>query len=32
MNAFLKILDVERKADEHLVLIMDEAGWYKSAT
>jgi transposase len=30
MNAFLKILDVERKADEHFVLIMDQAGWHKS--
>ena len=30
MNAFLKILDAERKADEHFVLIMDGAGWHKS--
>jgi transposase len=30
MNAFLKILDHERKADEHFVLIMDQAGWHKS--
>ncbi len=30
MNAFLKILDVERKPDEHFVLIMDQAGWHKS--
>jgi transposase len=30
MNAFLKILDRERKADEHFVLIMDQAGWHKS--
>jgi transposase len=32
MNAFLKILDRERKADEHFVLIMDQAGWHKSKT
>lgn len=30
MNAFLKILDAERKPDEHFVLIMDQAGWHKS--
>jgi putative transposase len=30
MNAFLKILDRERAADEHFVLIMDQAGWHKS--
>jgi transposase len=30
MNAFLKILDAERKGDEHFVLIMDQAGWHKS--
>jgi len=30
MNAFLKILDAERKGDEHIVLIMDGAGWHKS--
>ena len=30
MNAFLKILEVERKTDEHFVLIMDQAGWHKS--
>ncbi len=30
MNAFLKILDNERKPDEHFVLIMDQAGWHKS--
>ena len=30
MNAFLKILDRERKPDEHFVLIMDQAGWHKS--
>jgi len=32
MNAFLKILGRERKADEHFVLIMDQAGWHKSRT
>lgn len=30
MNQFLKILDIERKPDEHIVLIMDGAGWHKS--
>ena len=30
MNQFLKILDAERKSDEHFVLIMDGAGWHKS--
>ena len=30
MNAFLRILDQERKVDEHFVLIMDQAGWHKS--
>jgi transposase len=30
MNAFLKILDRERRDDEHFVLIMDQAGWHKS--
>ena len=30
MNAFLQILDRERKSDEHFVLIMDQAGWHKS--
>ena len=30
MNAFLEILAVERKADEHFLLIMDQAGWHKS--
>jgi transposase len=30
MNAFLKILERERKAGEHFVLIMDQAGWHKS--
>jgi transposase len=28
MNAFLRILDAERKPDEHLVLVMDRAGWH----
>lgn len=30
MNAFLRILDRERRDDEHFVLIMDQAGWHKS--
>jgi transposase len=30
MNQFLQILDTERKPDEHIVLIMDGAGWHKS--
>jgi transposase len=30
MNAFLQILDRERKDDEHFVLIVDQAGWHKS--
>ena len=30
MNAFLKVLDAERKPDEHFVLIMDRAGWHVS--
>lgn len=30
MNAFLEILDAERKPDEHFVLIMDRAGWHTS--
>jgi transposase len=30
MNAFLKILDSERKNAEQIVLIMDGAGWHKS--
>jgi transposase len=30
MNAFLKSLERERRADEHFVLIMDQAGWHKS--
>ena len=30
MNAFLRILDAERKAGEHFVLIMDRAGRHKS--
>jgi transposase len=29
MNAFLRILDAERKAGEHFVLVMDRAGWHK---
>ncbi|MGD0462853.1 MAG: transposase [Tepidisphaeraceae bacterium] len=29
-SPFLKILDAERKSDEHFVLIMDQAGWHKS--
>jgi transposase len=32
MNAFLRILDAERKVGEHFVLIMDQAGWHKSRT
>jgi transposase len=28
MNAFLKILDAERKPGEHLVVVMDRAGWH----
>ena len=32
MNQFLRILAVERKADEHFVLILDGAGWHKSKT
>lgn len=32
MNQFLKILDAERKPEEHFVLIMDGAGWHKSKT
>jgi len=28
MDAFLEILDAERKPDEHIVLIMDRAGWH----
>jgi transposase len=32
MNAFLKILDRERRDDEHFVLIMDQAGWHRSKT
>ena len=28
MNAFLRILDAERKPDEHIVLVMDRAGWH----
>jgi transposase len=30
MNAFLSILDEERKPDEHFILIMDQAGWHRS--
>jgi hypothetical protein len=30
MNAFLKILDAERKPGEHIVLVMDRAGWHVS--
>ena len=30
MNAFLRILDAERKAGEQFVLVMDQAGWHKS--
>ncbi|MBA2724761.1 MAG: IS630 family transposase [Actinobacteria bacterium] len=30
MNQFLRILDAERKPDEHIVLILDQAGWHKS--
>ena len=30
MNAFLRILDAERQAGEHFVLVMDQAGWHKS--
>ena len=30
MNEFFKILDAERKPDEHIVLILDGAGWHKS--
>jgi transposase len=29
MNAFLRILDAERKPGEHFVLVMDGAGWHK---
>jgi transposase len=32
MNAFLSILSTERKADEHFVLILDQAGWHRSRT
>ena len=32
MNAFLSILNAERKADEHFILIMDQAGWHRSRT
>lgn len=30
MNQFLNILNVERQSDEHIVLILDGAGWHKS--
>jgi transposase len=30
MDAFLKILNAERKAGEHFVLVMDRAGWHVS--
>jgi transposase len=30
MDAFLRILDTERKPGEHFVLVMDQAGWHKS--
>lgn len=29
-NVFLKMLDDEIRPDEHVVLIMDQAGWHKS--
>ena len=32
MNQFLKILNAERNANEHILLIMDGAGWHKSKT
>ena len=32
MNAFLKVLDAQRKPGEQFVLIMDQAGWHKSRT
>lgn len=31
-NAFLKILAKEVQADEHVILIMDRAGWHRSKT
>jgi hypothetical protein len=31
MDAFLKILDAERRPSEHFVLIMDRAGWHVPA-
>ena len=31
-NIFLKMLAAEVKADEHVVLIMDQAGWHKSGS
>jgi transposase len=30
MNAFLSILDEERRPDEQFILIMDQAGWHRS--
>ncbi|QYK48957.1 MAG: IS630 family transposase [Phycisphaeraceae bacterium] len=30
MNVFLKMLSEELAADEHAILIMDQAGWHKS--
>ena len=30
MNAFLRVLDAERKPGEHFVLVMDQAGWHRS--
>lgn len=30
MNAFLSILDEERKPNEQFILIMDQAGWHRS--
>ena len=31
-NVFLKMLAAEVKSDEHVVLIMDQAGWHRSRT
>jgi transposase len=30
MNALVRILDQERRPDEHFILIMDQAGWHRS--
>ena len=30
MNRFLEIVAAERAADEHLVLVMDQAGWHRA--